>query len=96
MIRSLPETHPGKWVISYLQDSEYVETCFPEGVSRDRVFTRAAELEAFSDCYDISSVHVHHAGRVYRYAGWQPRMLIEFENEFGVVVWSGYFPEWNH
>ena len=97
MIRELKALHPGKWAISYLFDNEPERKTFPADTRPAVIFNTAAELVAFADCTDVHQVRVHHNGRTYRYAGWQPGMLIEFEAlGSGYVVWSEYYPDWDH
>lgn len=94
MARAIKELHPAKWFVSYVDD-EGVEARVEMPGERE-AFLKAAELAAFDDLYDIRQVRVRHAGRTYYYAGWQPGMLIEFVTILGVVVYSGYFPRWDH
>ncbi len=93
MIRTLKEQHPGKWSISYVFDEEASRFICD---TKDKAFFYAARAQAFSDISDTHDIRVHHAGRTYHYAGWQPGMLIEFNNKIGTPIWGCRFPEWDH
>ncbi len=93
MVRNLKELHPGKWSVSYVDDEDAVRV---ECDGMDNAFTAAARLQAFCDIYNVRRVEVHHAGRTYRYAGWQPGMRYEYVNKFGTTIWCGDFPKWDH
>lgn len=94
MIRQLKHTRKAPFTVTWeTEDSTERETYYGE----DEAFFAAAELQAFSDCSDAHNIKVHHNGSTYRYAGWQPGMLIEFVNEkLGTSRWYGRFPEWDH
>lgn len=96
MITRLKET--GEYSVTYTFEGPdgYNEAAQTTYATEAEAFYAAAKLVVFSDCTDVSNVRVHHAGRTYRYAGWQPRMLVEFVSEFGVTVWGQYFPQWDH
>lgn len=93
MAHNLKELHPGKWSVSYLDDEEPIRI---DCNSMTEAFRCASKLEAFSDCSYVHTIRVHHAGRTYRYIGWQPGMKYEYVNQTGVTVWRGWFPEWDH
>ena len=53
-------------------------------------------MYAFDDCDPRSVTYIEANGEELRYVGWQPGMLYEYINSKGEVVWSGFFPEWDH
>lgn len=83
--------------ITYLDEDDIPETVkFDLSTSIDEVFYRASQLVIFDDCYPVRNVLVHLDGETYHYAGWQPGMLIEFEDEHGKTFWSASFPQFDH
>lgn len=69
---------------------------FPDNASMDGVFREAANMIRFFDCTDIEIERIVFNNEEYEYAGWQPDMLFEFKNRNGSIVWSRYFPNWEH
>ena len=99
MVRIM-KTRPADAFVSYTDDDGEPEVIrFSASEHRDPLdiaFGQAAYTQAFSDIANISRVRVHHQGRVYYYAGWQPGMKIEFVNQLGVSIWCERFPRWDH
>lgn len=95
MVRTLKELHPAKYCVSFVYDDDKSCVRMPTD-TRWLAFYKAAERAAMDDIYEISKIRVHHAGRTYRYVGWQPGMLVEFVNELGVTIFSAHFPQWDH
>lgn len=75
------------------EDNEPIRAAFE---TLDDAFYAAAKEQVMSDCSGVHHIRVHHAGRTFRYAGWQPDMLVEFVNEFGTTVWSQNLYEYDH
>ncbi len=98
------DKHPdlGKWVITARCLYDTLDGAYREEINmkdemmRDYPFERAAELAAMDDVYELENIQLHHNGRTYKYVGWQRGMLIEFVNEFGVVVFADFYPEYDH
>ena len=98
MVTELKALHSGKWTISWLtEDNEADRMVFDPDVYPGAVFNTAANLVAFGDLTGVRMIRVRHNGRSYKYAGWMPGMLIEFEAlGSGHVVWSERYPHWDH
>ncbi len=90
---SLKELHPGKWTVTYTSDGNPVRE---EYDTEKTAFRRAAYIAAYDDIYEASNICVNHSGRTYRYAGWQPRMLIQFVGQTGAIAYESYCSEYDH
>ena len=94
MIRQMKHTRKAPWAVTFEFEGKTERELYQD---EDDAFYVAAECQAFSDFNEAHNIKVHHQGSTYRYAGWQPGMLIEFVNEkLGASRWSGRFPRWDH
>lgn len=82
--------------IEYLEGDCLNVRVFSASASEDTVFTAAARMLCFADCTDIDVERIIVNGKLYSYAGWQPRMYFAFLDEKGEVYWDAFFPEWDH
>lgn len=62
----------------------------------DGWFTKLAKTIAFDDLTYEEVVFISYKGKEIYYAGWQPGILIAFEDDAGKTIWSNAFPEWDH
>ena len=65
--------------------------------SGDTLLRHAAEMICFGDCSDEIVEAIVVQGWKVEYVGWQPNMLFEFRDQVtGEIIWSEYFPKWEH
>lgn len=56
-----------------------------------------SKMYAFDDCEPVEIVSIKAEGRELAYCGWMPGMEYNYyDKETGEIVWTEYFPEWDH
>lgn len=84
------------YTITYDWDDDHDTITFAPFESVSSVFAMAAREICFSDCSGVRNVKIHCGDQTYHYTGWQPGMVYEFADDKGNIVWTGYFPQWDH
>ncbi len=65
--------------------------------SENALLRTASKLYAFDDCCPVEIFSIKSKGRELCYCGWHPGMEYSFyDKETKEVVWTEYFPEWDH
>ena len=89
---------PNTYIALKDKESGEIEKRYFEASDINGLCYKAAQFYAWRDCddtYDI--VEIMWAGHPVEYLGWQPDMLFEFRDiESGEILYSAYFPEWDH
>ena len=85
-------------VTDYFYETEYDDgekyiTFFD---TKDELFYEVAKFYAFDDLDTGMKVTSIYCEGPCWYTGYQPDMVIEFDNIDGKIIWSGQFPEWDH